>query len=82
MEDGKNTYQERTESNLRQKQSEGGVECDENNRAGSQAKPGEEQVDCLQGKQLACKIFMQTGNWYLEWMMLLFPLHNHTSIYW
>lgn len=40
MEDGKNTYQEWTGNNLQQKQSEGGVECDENNRAGSQTKRG------------------------------------------
>lgn len=32
---------------------EGGVESDENNRAGSQAKPREEQVDRFQRKQLA-----------------------------
>ncbi len=66
MEDGKNTYQERTENNLQQKLSEGGVECDENNQAGSQAKPREEQVDCFQRKQLTCKNFMQTigaGTW-------------------
>lgn len=52
MEDEKNTYQERTENNVQPKQSEGGVECDENNQAGSQAKRSEEQVGCLQGKEL------------------------------
>lgn len=53
MVDGKNTNHERTGNNLQQKQSEGGMECDEHNRAGTQAKQREEQVDCLQGKQLA-----------------------------
>lgn len=50
MEDEKNTYQEGTGNNVQPKQSEEGVECDENNQAGIQAKPSEEQVGCLQGK--------------------------------
>lgn len=59
-EDEKNTYQERTGNNVQPKQSEEGVECDENNQAGSQAKPSEEQVGCLQGKELVYTISMQT----------------------
>lgn len=58
MEDGKNTYKERTENNLQPKQCEGGVEYEENNEAGSEAKSREEQVGCLQGKQLACKVLL------------------------
>lgn len=66
MEDGENTYQERKENNLQQKQSEGGVECDETNRAGSRAKTREEQVHYLQEAAILTPPF---------------PLHNHKSIH-
>lgn len=80
MEDG-TTPTRSGENNLRQTQSEGGAECDENNQTGNQAKPRAEQVEYLTGKQLPGKIFMYTGSLYLDLMTLSFLLHNHLSMH-
>lgn len=60
MEVEKNTYQEGTGNNVQPKQSEEAVEYDEDNQAGSQAKPSEEQVGCLWWKKLVYTISVQT----------------------